>query len=229
MREEGTCGMLFDLELLRYKDIEVEMVSMLNVSLACVNQLLEKRPTNSEVVKLIEGIRVEEDQSTSSPSIAEIASIHLEKKIRGLARKKHELFDLGLVYIQQVLATTLQGRGDTFSSLNEVENIFLYCMLYMNNQEPHLQPHLGYYLDEDFVQVVNELRPTGVISIGRVITKIARALELEVGPENAVVVPGPTTLDSKGLVAMKLIRINKVMRSIHIDSPGLSTLFILIM
>ncbi|KAF3330867.1 Leucine-rich repeat receptor-like protein kinase PXC1 [Carex littledalei] len=68
VREEWTAE-VFDVELLRYKDIEEEMVSMLHVGLACVNQLPENRPNMSEVVKLIEGIRVE-DQSTLSPSIA---------------------------------------------------------------------------------------------------------------------------------------------------------------
>lgn len=68
VREEWTAE-VFDVELLRYKDIEEEMVSMLHVGLACVNQLPENRPSMSEVVKLIEGIRVE-DQSTLSPSIA---------------------------------------------------------------------------------------------------------------------------------------------------------------
>ncbi|KAJ4766571.1 Leucine-rich repeat protein kinase family protein [Rhynchospora pubera] len=68
VREEWTAE-VFDVELLRYKDIEEEMVSMLHVGLACVNQLPENRPSMPEVVKLIEAIRVE-DQSTLSPSIA---------------------------------------------------------------------------------------------------------------------------------------------------------------
>lgn len=68
VREEWTAE-VFDVELLRYKDIEEEMVSMLHVGLACVNQLPENRPSMSEVVKLIEGIKAEE-QSTMSPSIA---------------------------------------------------------------------------------------------------------------------------------------------------------------
>jgi serine/threonine protein kinase len=68
VREEWTAE-VFDVELLKYKDIEEEMVSMLHVGLACVNQLPENRPRMSEVVKFIEGIRVEE-QSSMSASIA---------------------------------------------------------------------------------------------------------------------------------------------------------------
>jgi serine/threonine protein kinase len=58
IQEEWTAE-AFDVELLRYKDIEEEMVSMLHVDMACVNQLSENRSSMSEVVKLIEGIRVD--------------------------------------------------------------------------------------------------------------------------------------------------------------------------
>lgn len=77
VREEWT-GEVFDQELLRYKNIEEELVSMLHVGLACVVQQAEKRPTMVDVVKMIEDIRVEqsplcedydESRNSLSPSI----------------------------------------------------------------------------------------------------------------------------------------------------------------
>ncbi|XP_057859470.2 leucine-rich repeat receptor-like protein kinase PXC1 [Cryptomeria japonica] len=77
VREEWTAE-VFDLELMRYKNIEEEMVSMLQIALTCVSQSPEQRPKMSEVVKMIEDIRVEQsphgewDESHSvSPSISE--------------------------------------------------------------------------------------------------------------------------------------------------------------
>ncbi|RDX93427.1 Leucine-rich repeat receptor-like protein kinase PXC1, partial [Mucuna pruriens] len=75
--EEWTAE-VFDQELLRYKNIEEELVSMLHVGLACVVPQPEKRPTMVEVVKMIEDIRVEqsplgedydESRDSLSPSI----------------------------------------------------------------------------------------------------------------------------------------------------------------
>lgn len=77
VREEWTAE-VFDQELLRYKNIEEELVSMLHVGLACVAAQPEKRPTMEEVVKMIEEIRVEqsplgedydESRHSLSPSI----------------------------------------------------------------------------------------------------------------------------------------------------------------
>ncbi|KAH6825333.1 Leucine-rich repeat protein kinase family protein [Perilla frutescens var. hirtella] len=58
VRDEWTAE-VFDQELLRYKNIEEEMVSTLHVAMACVVAQPEKRPTMSQVVKMIEDIRVE--------------------------------------------------------------------------------------------------------------------------------------------------------------------------
>ncbi|RDY00522.1 Leucine-rich repeat receptor-like protein kinase PXC1, partial [Mucuna pruriens] len=77
VKEEWTAE-VFDQELLRYKNIEEELVSMLHVGLACVVPQPEKRPTMVEVVKMIEDIRVEqsplgedydESRDSLSPSI----------------------------------------------------------------------------------------------------------------------------------------------------------------
>lgn len=78
VKEEWTAE-VFDQELLRYKNIEEELVSMLHVGLACVLPMPEKRPTMTEVVKMIEDIRVEqsplgeecdESRDSLSPSLA---------------------------------------------------------------------------------------------------------------------------------------------------------------
>lgn len=59
VKEEWTAE-VFDPELLRYKNIEDEMVAMLHVGLACVTRQPEQRPTMREVVKMIEDMRVEQ-------------------------------------------------------------------------------------------------------------------------------------------------------------------------
>ncbi|XWS66761.1 hypothetical protein CRYUN_Cryun05aG0228200 [Craigia yunnanensis] len=78
VREEWTAE-VFDQELLRYKNVEEELVSMLHVGLACVVPQPEKRPTMAEVAKMIEDIRVEqsplgedydESRNSLSPSLA---------------------------------------------------------------------------------------------------------------------------------------------------------------
>lgn len=78
IREEWTAE-IFDAELLRYKNIEEELVAMLHVALACVTQQADERPAMADVVKLIEDIRVEqspigeeldESRNSLSPSLA---------------------------------------------------------------------------------------------------------------------------------------------------------------
>lgn len=48
---------VFDLELLRYKEMEVEMVALLQVALLCLNHMPRERPKMSVVYKMIEDIR----------------------------------------------------------------------------------------------------------------------------------------------------------------------------
>ncbi|CAL5422234.1 unnamed protein product [Camellia sinensis] len=78
VRDEWTAE-VFDQELLRYKNIEEELVEMLHVGLACVAAQPEKRPAMVEVAKMIEEIRVEqspigedydESRNSLSPSLA---------------------------------------------------------------------------------------------------------------------------------------------------------------
>lgn len=77
VREEWTAE-VFDQELLRYKNIEEELVSMLHVGLTCVVPQPEKRPNMAQVAKMIEEIRVEqspigeeydESRNSLSPSL----------------------------------------------------------------------------------------------------------------------------------------------------------------
>lgn len=73
VREEWTAE-VFDVELLRYKNIEEEMVAMLHIALACVAQQPEQRPSMADVVKMIESTPVDqsplpEEDISMSPSI----------------------------------------------------------------------------------------------------------------------------------------------------------------
>lgn len=78
VRDEWTAE-VFDQELLRYKNIEEELVAMLQVAFACVVPQPDKRPTMLEIAKLIDDIRVEqsplgedygESRNSLSPSVA---------------------------------------------------------------------------------------------------------------------------------------------------------------
>ena len=78
VREEWTAE-VFDLELMRYKDIEEEMVGLLQIAMSCTAALPDQRPKMSHVVKMIEEIRGVEvspchdtlDSVSESPSVSE--------------------------------------------------------------------------------------------------------------------------------------------------------------
>lgn len=78
VREEWTAE-VFDLELMRYKDIEEEMVGLLQVAMACTSASPDQRPTMAHVLKMIEEIRGVEvspshetlDSVTDSPCLSE--------------------------------------------------------------------------------------------------------------------------------------------------------------
>lgn len=80
VREEWTAE-VFDLELIRYKDIEEEMVGLLQIAMACAAAAPDQRPRMSHVVKMIEEIRGLEmspchdtlDSESESPSMSEDA------------------------------------------------------------------------------------------------------------------------------------------------------------
>ncbi|KAL7586947.1 hypothetical protein Lser_V15G35853 [Lactuca serriola] len=57
VQEEWTAE-VFDVELLKYPNIEEEMVEMLQIAMQCVGKSPEQRPKMAEVVKLVENIRI---------------------------------------------------------------------------------------------------------------------------------------------------------------------------
>ncbi|WOH06702.1 hypothetical protein DCAR_0626130 [Daucus carota subsp. sativus] len=56
VREEWTAE-VFDLELMRYPNIEEEMLGMLQVAMSCVERVPEQRPKMMDVLKMLEDIR----------------------------------------------------------------------------------------------------------------------------------------------------------------------------
>lgn len=70
VHEEWTAE-VFDARLMRYANIEEEMVEMLQVAMACVAKLPEQRPKMHEVVRLIENIQRLDSGSGSRPSAEE--------------------------------------------------------------------------------------------------------------------------------------------------------------
>ncbi|XP_045816086.1 probable inactive receptor kinase At4g23740 isoform X1 [Trifolium pratense] len=76
VREEWTSE-VFDVELLRYSNIEEEMVMMLQIGMACAARRPDQRPKMAEVVRLIEGIHLENrSPSTESRSEASATTIY---------------------------------------------------------------------------------------------------------------------------------------------------------
>lgn len=72
VREEWTAE-VFDAELMRYHNIEEEMVQLLQIAMACVSVVPDQRPSMQEVVRMMEDInRSETDeglrQSSDDPS-----------------------------------------------------------------------------------------------------------------------------------------------------------------
>ncbi|XP_027340856.1 probable inactive receptor kinase At4g23740 [Abrus precatorius] len=72
VREEWTAE-VFDLELMRYPNIEEEMVEMLQIAMSCVVRMPDQRPKMSEVVKMIENVRqIDTETKTSSGNQAQL-------------------------------------------------------------------------------------------------------------------------------------------------------------
>jgi len=55
VREEWTAE-VFDLELMRYQNIEEEMVAMLQLAMQCVDVVPDRRPSMSDVMPLLEDV-----------------------------------------------------------------------------------------------------------------------------------------------------------------------------
>ncbi|KAM7494317.1 hypothetical protein LguiB_028926 [Lonicera macranthoides] len=74
VREEWTAE-VFDLELMRYPNIEEELVEVLQIAMACVVRVPDQRPRMLEVVKMIENVRQPPLEAKSESSMPQLPPV----------------------------------------------------------------------------------------------------------------------------------------------------------
>ncbi|KAF8008759.1 hypothetical protein BT93_K2421 [Corymbia citriodora subsp. variegata] len=84
VREEWTAE-VFDMVLLRYTNIEEEMVEMLQIAMACVARMPEQRPRMPDVLRKVEEIRRAHTAAQPSPEIKSPASTSAQSPTRASA------------------------------------------------------------------------------------------------------------------------------------------------
>nr|GEY90897.1 probable inactive receptor kinase At5g58300 [Tanacetum cinerariifolium] len=67
VREEWTTD-VYGLELIKYQNVKNEMVQMLHVAMTCVGKRLETRPKMDQVIRMIEEIRMSDNNLRSQLS-----------------------------------------------------------------------------------------------------------------------------------------------------------------
>lgn len=67
VREEWTAE-VFDVELIKYQNVEEEMVQLLQIAMTCVGKNPETRPKMGQVVRMIEEIRMFDNENRPSSS-----------------------------------------------------------------------------------------------------------------------------------------------------------------
>ncbi|CAH9135268.1 unnamed protein product [Cuscuta epithymum] len=65
VREEWTAE-VFDVELLRYQNVEEDMVQMLQIAMACVAKVPEMRPSMDDVVRMVEEVQQSDPENRAS-------------------------------------------------------------------------------------------------------------------------------------------------------------------
>ncbi|KAF8044108.1 hypothetical protein BT93_A2172 [Corymbia citriodora subsp. variegata] len=116
VREEWTAE-VFDVQLLRYPNIEEEMVDMLKVGMACVDKTPEKRPKMPEVIKLLEDIR--RGSSANRPS-SEIRSEGSSSPAATAAAAEMGQSSM-LQQTQIAFSSAMQSQADSAASQSQAE------------------------------------------------------------------------------------------------------------
>lgn len=81
VREEWTAE-VFDVELMRYPNIEEELVEMLQIAMACVVRMPDQRPKMADVAKMIENVRCLETNNRPSSENRSERSSPLQPAVR---------------------------------------------------------------------------------------------------------------------------------------------------